>query len=358
MIIFDDEKYSCVSCIRGHRSSTCKHSERMLVKVRTRGRPSPVDIRKVILVDTNSQVQTSESPDDSVSPCCSKEGKLCGKMNKQPILFLRAMRTQKALLVDGALKIMIEDKNSQNEGKYKFISEREYLLNHTNEKSAESGNKAEEVNNCENLISKQENHFHAPMNIPEVRSPSPTILNNSIVELFTHKGIYLSTQCTCEDNKCNCENCLIHRKEEELQSYIQQSGVPLSNLGNGRVSYPDVEPSSGAFMCKGAAVDCNTEGCLFHPDQVISLTRLLLYGILNTRFTRKSVIKYKNKLIPSKYWWNFLKLEIPSMSFSQLESLDIIHWFDGIIEAYGAHMVNDAVSGSLNLNDMEIMLEN
>lgn len=40
MILVDGEKYACVQCIRGHRSSTCKHSARPLVQVRSRGRPS------------------------------------------------------------------------------------------------------------------------------------------------------------------------------------------------------------------------------------------------------------------------------------------------------------------------------
>jgi len=40
MILVDGDKYACVQCIRGHRSSTCKHSARPLVQVRGRGRPS------------------------------------------------------------------------------------------------------------------------------------------------------------------------------------------------------------------------------------------------------------------------------------------------------------------------------
>ncbi len=39
MILVDGEKYACQQCIRGHRSSTCKHIQRPLVLVRSRGRP-------------------------------------------------------------------------------------------------------------------------------------------------------------------------------------------------------------------------------------------------------------------------------------------------------------------------------
>ena len=39
MVIIDDKKYSCKACIRGHRASSCKHTDRELVPVRPKGRP-------------------------------------------------------------------------------------------------------------------------------------------------------------------------------------------------------------------------------------------------------------------------------------------------------------------------------
>lgn len=39
MIIYEGQKYACLSCIRGHRSSSCDHKDRVLLKVRKRGRP-------------------------------------------------------------------------------------------------------------------------------------------------------------------------------------------------------------------------------------------------------------------------------------------------------------------------------
>ncbi|EGV62506.1 hypothetical protein CANTEDRAFT_114861 [Yamadazyma tenuis ATCC 10573] len=40
MIVKEEFKYSCIECIRGHRSSLCKHSERPLLQVRSKGRPT------------------------------------------------------------------------------------------------------------------------------------------------------------------------------------------------------------------------------------------------------------------------------------------------------------------------------
>lgn len=38
MINYDGRKYACVNCIRGHRSSSCDHTDRVLLQVRRRGR--------------------------------------------------------------------------------------------------------------------------------------------------------------------------------------------------------------------------------------------------------------------------------------------------------------------------------
>jgi hypothetical protein len=40
MILIEDIKYSCIECIRGHRSTLCKHHNRPLVQVRSKGRPN------------------------------------------------------------------------------------------------------------------------------------------------------------------------------------------------------------------------------------------------------------------------------------------------------------------------------
>ncbi|KAI9276035.1 copper fist DNA binding domain-containing protein [Sporodiniella umbellata] len=32
-------KFACSTCVKGHRSSTCRHSERPLIEIRKKGRP-------------------------------------------------------------------------------------------------------------------------------------------------------------------------------------------------------------------------------------------------------------------------------------------------------------------------------
>lgn len=40
MILIEDVKHACTECIRGHRSSQCKHHTRPLLQVRSKGRPN------------------------------------------------------------------------------------------------------------------------------------------------------------------------------------------------------------------------------------------------------------------------------------------------------------------------------
>ncbi|KAI8137987.1 copper fist DNA binding domain-containing protein [Fennellomyces sp. T-0311] len=34
-----ERKYSCMTCIKGHRSSKCKHPQRQLYEIKPKGRP-------------------------------------------------------------------------------------------------------------------------------------------------------------------------------------------------------------------------------------------------------------------------------------------------------------------------------
>ncbi|TEB26794.1 copper-fist-domain-containing protein [Coprinellus micaceus] len=38
-MIISDKKYACETCIKGHRSSSCKHFDRPLFEIKKKGRP-------------------------------------------------------------------------------------------------------------------------------------------------------------------------------------------------------------------------------------------------------------------------------------------------------------------------------
>jgi hypothetical protein len=39
MVLVSDKKYACETCIKGHRSSACKHTDRPLFEIKKKGRP-------------------------------------------------------------------------------------------------------------------------------------------------------------------------------------------------------------------------------------------------------------------------------------------------------------------------------
>lgn len=55
MIIYQGKKYACINCIRGHRSSSCDHRDRVLIQVRKRGRPLPKTDRRHTLIPAEKQ---------------------------------------------------------------------------------------------------------------------------------------------------------------------------------------------------------------------------------------------------------------------------------------------------------------
>ncbi|QLL34261.1 hypothetical protein HG536_0G01200 [Torulaspora globosa] len=365
MIIYDGEKYACVSCIRGHRSSTCRHTSRMLVKVRSRGRHASLDIRKVIIVDTESQV----TPDDNQQGGDSSEScdgaKECDKMNKQPILFLRTIRMQKAVLIDGKLKIIVEENGSGNddEGKpsYKYVSEKEFLRQCSiNLSSAGEGCrcscKESQANGIKTENKQEVNKALRAGHPAELPAQSPDAAQNvsqtavsdlssqsffkakPMFELLTHRGLYLSTQCSCKEGNCPCATCLLHRNEDELNSYIQRSGVPLTNMGEAPVAHQTSVSCPNSCNC--SAEECQCQDCLEHPTEIISFNRFVFFGILNVNLKRKTIINYKGRLIPSQFWWDFLKHQVPLMSENQLDNLEINSWFDKIVTTYDSQLID------------------
>lgn len=318
----------------------------MLVKVRSRGRHASLDIRKVIIVDTESQVLPEENGESSES-CCDGT-KECDRMNKQPILFLRTIRMQKAVLIDGKLKIIVEEKGPDpaDEGKpaYKYVSEKEFLkqssisLGDAQDSCGCSCNGKQTVK-AETDSGAKNDGWVEGLPMDQAAPDGPSYLNGKpMFELLTHRGLYLSTQCSCKDGNCQCANCLLHRNEEELNSYIQRSGVPLTNMGEAPLAHQST--IACANSCKCSAEECQCQDCLEHPTEIINFNRFVFVGMLNVNLKRKTIINYKGRLIPSQFWWDFLKHQVPLMSESQLDNLEINSWFDKIVATYDSQLVD------------------
>lgn len=401
MITYNGDKYSCVSCIRGHRAPACRHTNRMLVKVRTRGRPA-ADIRDVIMVDINSQVNNHDNKIKSCRIDKADANMCCKKMDAQPIIFVKAKKQQKAMLVDGKLQIITQAENSDDPTSIKYISEHEFLRNERLAESKESSLASNEVNSMSStttlfnstdmehesqlpqldadLFNTKENEGPAikkakccdprhtvqipnlvktdslfelkstDSDPPEKRADDIFDPKNFNFDIFTHKGIYLSADCTCDDDNCQCSNCLIHRNEEELTSYIQSSGVPLTKV-KGKKKATNIEECSG-IDCNCSAISCACINCSVHPTEIIPFEKFFFKGLLNMQLKKKTIIKFKGKLIPSEYWWEFLCIRIPQMSEQALERVDLKDWFDKILETYHTSLL-DSTSDNFLFDDLE-----
>ncbi|KAH8112268.1 hypothetical protein DFH11DRAFT_1608929 [Phellopilus nigrolimitatus] len=68
MVFVNDKKYACETCIKGHRSSTCNHTERPLFEIKKKGRPITQcehcrELRKTKQVHVKCLCEGKEDPD-------------------------------------------------------------------------------------------------------------------------------------------------------------------------------------------------------------------------------------------------------------------------------------------------------
>lgn len=390
MIIFKNDKYACVKCIRGHRSSLCVHTGRMLVKVRNRGRKKGIDVRDAIVVGDIHRKRSCEcasghagddskqygAPNADVSrPHESGLNSTCVGMNKQPILFVRAKKVLKAQLIGGELKEMsevdmsrleVDTSDDETVATTTTVPKVEILDN--NVLNVTQGNIDDDmvlVDDTKNfagasigeLIDEQlssinveptgshccgsQPHGIDPMKTTTVTAAATETEKYPFFQLLTKRGVYLSTQCSCSAANCACSNCLIHRTEEEINNYIEASGVPLTNLDSSTSlqATPEIESPRPSCMCKPE--ECTCDGCDIHTIEVVPFQKIVIHGLINTRLTKKTLIQYRKKLIGQKYWWDYCMVYIPCLRCNNFDGLDIVGFFDNIIKEHG-HELEDA----------------
>jgi hypothetical protein len=161
MIIYKNEKYACVKCIKGHRATLCEHHDRVLMKVNKRGRRPNSD---------NS---------------ASKENFVLFKEDK--------------LDADTPVSIKAENVSQIVEGDT-CQGQKEPLFFFKKQENGDELPKAKKVC-CES-------------------KEKPTSLQN--MELIQSTDVFLESSCTCKDDNCACENCMMHRLDRDLDSFISK----------------------------------------------------------------------------------------------------------------------------------------
>ncbi|KAH9034950.1 hypothetical protein EDB84DRAFT_1486169 [Lactarius hengduanensis] len=81
MVLISDKKYACEACIKGHRSSACKHTDRPLFEIKKKGRPITQcehcrELRKTKQVHVKCMCEAKDHTPDKESTPTRKKGNL------------------------------------------------------------------------------------------------------------------------------------------------------------------------------------------------------------------------------------------------------------------------------------------
>ncbi|KAG5368473.1 Copper resistance protein [Yarrowia sp. C11] len=87
MVVIEGIKYACERCIRGHRVSSCTHTQQPLIRIKPKGRPATQclhcrDARKNKALHVKCKCGSSSSKHAATCPCYSGGGCIC--TNKHP----------------------------------------------------------------------------------------------------------------------------------------------------------------------------------------------------------------------------------------------------------------------------------
>ncbi|TBU59751.1 hypothetical protein BD310DRAFT_368489 [Dichomitus squalens] len=79
MVFVADKKYACETCIKGHRSSSCKHTDRPLFEIKKKGRPVTQcehcrELRKTRQIHVKCVCENKEASEEVPGPSGSKGG--------------------------------------------------------------------------------------------------------------------------------------------------------------------------------------------------------------------------------------------------------------------------------------------
>ncbi|ANZ77170.1 BA75_03586T0 [Komagataella pastoris] len=203
MIIVDGEKYACIRCIRGHRSSTCKHAERPLMKVRSRGRPSPSCNHRIAILN-EKKVATTEVKES----CCNGEGHTKVEDSPDP--------PSCCATTNGTASSSSENKVRNccsGNGKNAVI-----ILTATDKKV---------IQNTDDQLQLLEPEKRARIN----RRPSPAIKTEKVYEGYLADGCSVPGSCACDPESCNCPSCEVHNVNS-TKNHVQPFGpVKLESIG-------------------------------------------------------------------------------------------------------------------------------
>ncbi|RLV92803.1 Metal-binding activator 1 [Spathaspora sp. JA1] len=274
MILINDVKYSCMECIRGHRSSSCKHHTRPLLQVRSKGRPNVYangnpNHRIAVFAEKIAAQEEEEQQQDEDEIQINK----CAK--NRPVIILKASPKQVIDLASGLIVGPYDESNSQPCTSIKQKQQQAPIINgnsfinsssccsQTKSCGCCSSNKKKPINKSKILQSYIKKQIEKQIKSEQPKSgwtfvneylpeddPSTTItlkikteenIDNTIQQQPTHTdpqlfdvvsipSCSLPGTCSCDDN-CSCEGCIVHGNSKTSMNEFSRFLAMPDNIG-------------------------------------------------------------------------------------------------------------------------------
>ncbi|ODV65876.1 hypothetical protein HYPBUDRAFT_218492 [Hyphopichia burtonii NRRL Y-1933] len=220
MILIGDIKYSCIECIRGHRSSLCRHHARPLLQVRSKGRPTVhangnPNHRIAVFAEEIDEQEVAKSPSPPLNGCANK---------KTPVVILKASAKQVLDLVSGQILGPYDEKTynkpDANAKKPAPIISDSSFINSSSccsngvtkfKKSCCCNNKSKNINKSKILKTYIDKHLHSKQEATfQVRQvDSKPKAKQETFDVVSIPSCSIPGSCCCGDD-CNCEGCVVH----------------------------------------------------------------------------------------------------------------------------------------------------
>ncbi|KAI5970735.1 hypothetical protein CANMA_000154 [Candida margitis] len=304
MILINDVKYSCMECIRGHRSSTCKHHDRPLLQVRSKGRPGVYangnpNHRVAVFAEEIAPPpkEATDSEDGSIeTPPLSEPWKSC---KSQPIVILKASSKQVIDLSNGeivgpydeskATKSTVEKPPPQQP----VINDESFIISSgccAPKVSKRTGcgccgNKKKDINKSKILQKYIEKRLNKEVASPlpkQVKfiseSPYQQVNNNGtnraqtpVFDVVPISSCSIPGTCCCGSD-CKCAGCVVHGNAPEMP---EQPPPLLSSQANNLSTSPLVKAKTLVFSSypnnvtvhKALPIESNQETTMFSQQQ-------------------------------------------------------------------------------------------
>lgn len=264
MILINDVKYSCMECIRGHRSSTCKHHDRPLLQVRSKGRPgvyangNPNHRVAVFAEEIATPTDDTDSEDKGTTSTPPLTPRSC---KSQPIVILKASSKQVIDLTNGEIIGPYDESKTTKSTVEKappqqpIINDESFIISSgccAPKVSKRSGcgccgNKKKDVNKSKILQTYIEKRLNKDVVIPPKQvkfiSESPHQKSNDngvdrngapVFEVVPISSCSIPGTCCCGSD-CKCAGCVVHGNATEVTTNppllpSQSSGVPIDSF--------------------------------------------------------------------------------------------------------------------------------